>query len=110
MVGILKESFPQVSAVLDPEAQMQRLTADLRTGSGTERGDFLWMATTLGQLAAAESVQSIEYRDGHGTVRFRPQAADTEAQRTLLSERAAKAGLLLRFAGDSATLTRKEVR
>ncbi len=110
MTGILKESFPQVSAVLDPVAQMRRLTADLRTGSGTDRGEFLSMAISLGQTAAADSVQSIEYRDGRGTVRFRPQVVDTVAQRTLLSERAAKAGWRLQFAGDIATLTRKEVR
>jgi type II secretion system protein L len=109
MVAILKESFPQVSAVLDPVVQMQRLTSDMRTGAGTERGGFLSMTVALGQLLEADSLQSIEYRDGRGTVRFRSQIADTEAKRELLSERTAKAGLLLRFAGESATLTRKEI-
>ena len=108
MAGIVKETFPQVPVVLDPLLQMRRLTSDLRIGAGTERGGFLAMATAFGQFADADSVQSIEYREGRCTVRFRPQVADTEAQRAALSERAAKAGMVLRFSGESASLARRE--
>lgn len=107
MVGIVKEAFPQVPVVLDPLAQMRRYVSDLRTGAGTESGELLTLASGLGQVADADSVQSMEYRDGQFTVRFRPQVADTDAQRSALSGRAAKAGMALSFSGDSARLTRK---
>jgi type II secretion system protein L len=107
MVGIVKETFPQVPVVLDPIAQMRRYVSDLRTGAGTESGEFLTLASGLGQAADADSVQSMEYRDGQFTVRFRPQVADTDAQRSALTERAAKAGMVLSFSGDAARLVRK---
>lgn len=104
MAGIVKEAFPQVPVVLDPLVQMQRLTSELRAGAGTERGGFLVMAVAFGQWAEADSVQSIEYRDGKLTVKFRSGRPLTEAQRAALLERAAGAGLVLRVAGESATL------
>jgi type II secretion system protein L len=107
MVGIVKETLPQVPVVLDPVAQMRRYVSDLRTGAGTDTGEFLMLATGLGQAADADSVQSMEYRDGQFTVRFRPQVADTEAQRAALAERASRAGMVLSFSGDSARLVRK---
>jgi type II secretion system protein L len=107
MTEIVRESFPQVPVVLDPLAQMQRHTSELRTGAGTERGGFLAMATALGQLVDPGSVQSIDYRDGRFTARFRPQTAYSDSQQAKLSERADRMGLVLRFAGDSVTLAQK---
>ena len=110
MVGIVKETFTQVPVVLDPLVQMQRYVSDLRTGAGTETSEFLSLAAALGHAADADSVQSRDYRDGRFIVRFRPEAAGSDAQRTAIAERAAHAGLALSFSGDSAQLARKAGR
>ena len=107
MVGIVKETFTQVPVVLDPLVQMRRYVSDLRAGAGTESSEFLSLAGALGHAADADSVQSMDYRDGHFIVRFRPEAASTEAQRTALGERAARAGITLSFSSDGAQLARK---
>jgi type II secretion system protein L len=107
MTGIVKESFPRVPVVLDPLAQMRRLTADLRTGAGTEQGGFLALLAALGEVSEADSVQSVDYREGRFTVRFRPQRAETEAQRATLVERADRAGMVLQFSGENAQLAPK---
>jgi hypothetical protein len=110
MAGIVKESFPRVPVVLDPVAQMRRLTSELRAGAGIEQGGFLSLTTALGQLGDADSVQSIEYRDGRLSVRFLPRIAESESQRKLLAERAAKLGMDLRFAGEKAILSPKALQ
>jgi general secretion pathway protein L len=110
MTAIVKETFPEVPVVLDPLAQMRRLTSDLRTGAGTERGGFIAMASALAQLAEPDSVQSMEYRDGRFTVRFRPPFADTEAKKSAMSDRAQQTGFRLQFSGDTASLARKEAQ
>jgi general secretion pathway protein L len=107
MVSIVKETFTQVPVVLDPLVQMRRYVSDLRAGAGTETGEFLSLATALGHAADGDSMQSMDYRDGHFIVRFRPEAASTDAQRTALGERAARAGIALSFSGDGAQLARK---
>lgn len=107
MVAIVKDTFPQVPVILDPQVQMRRYVSDLRTGAGVERGEFLTLATGLGQSADADSVEAMEYRDGQFTARFRPQVADTEERRRALSERASGAGIVLSFSGDSVRLVRK---
>ena len=107
MVGIVKETIQHLPVVLDPIAQMRRYVSDLRTGAGTERSEFLVLATGLGQVADADSVQSMDYRDGQFTVKFRPQALTTEAQRAALAGRATIAGIALNFSGDSARVSRK---
>jgi hypothetical protein len=107
MVSIVKETFTQVPVVLDPLVQMRRYVSDLRAGAGTETSEFLSLAAALGHAADADSVQSMDYREGHFIVRFRAEATSTDAQRTALGERAARAGLALIFSGDSAQLARK---
>jgi general secretion pathway protein L len=107
MAGIVKESFPKVPVVLDPLVQMRRMTSELRAGAGTERSGFLIMASALGQMADAGSVQSLDYRDGRLTVGFVPNSVDTDAKRAALAERAATLGMDLRFAGGKATLQSK---
>lgn len=110
VVGVFRDSFPQVPVVLDPLAQMRRGVENLRIGAGTGSGDFLALAAGLAQLAEPDSVQSIEYGGGQFRVRFGPQVADGEATRAALSQRAAKAGLVLSFSAESAQLARREPR
>jgi general secretion pathway protein L len=107
MVQIVKEAFPRVPVVLDPLAQMRRLTAELRTGAGTEQDGFLRMVAGLGEVAEAGSVESIEYRDGRLIVQFAQQQGQAESQRGALVERAMRAGLALRFEGKNAVLETK---
>jgi general secretion pathway protein L len=110
MAAIVKETFPEVPVILDPLAQMRRLTSDLRTGAGTERGGFTAMAVALAQVAEPDSVQSMEFREGRIIVRFRPAFAEGEAKKTALSERAQKAGLKLQFSGETASVSYREAQ
>lgn len=107
MVGIVKDTFPQVPVILDPQVQMRRYVSDLRTGAGVERGEFLALAAGLGRSAEADSVEAMEYRDNQFTARLRPQVADTQERRAGLTERASGEGIVLSFSGDSARLVRK---
>jgi len=108
MVRIVQESFPQVSVVLDPVAQMKRLVSDLRTGAGADGGEFFALAAALAQVAEADSVESIDYREALFTVRFRSDYAGTQAQRASLAERAARAGIALSFSGEAVRIARKD--
>ncbi len=98
MTRTVQDAFPQVSVVLDPVAQMQRMVGDLRP-SGDD--GFFLLATRFGLLADADSVQSIEYGAGGLSVTFRNPPLP-EATRAALAARAAKEGLALRFEGDTA--------
>jgi type II secretion system protein L len=108
MAAVLLETFPQVPVVLDPLAQMRRLAADLRTAAGTGSDDFLSSAAVLGRIADTDSVQSMEYRDGRLSVRFRAPFSSTQAEREALARRATEAGMTLRFDGDNALFTMAE--
>lgn len=110
MAAVLREAFPDVSVVLDPLAQMRRMTADLRTAAGTGGGGFLPAAVALGRIVDADSVQSMEYRDGRLAVRFLPTFAITGSDRSVLIRRASEAGFALRLDGDSALLQTGDAR
>ncbi|MEQ1880463.1 MAG: type II secretion system protein GspL [Burkholderiales bacterium] len=108
MVSIVKEAMPKVSAVLDPLRQMNQHVADLRTGAGTDRGDFLTLATRFGTIAEPDSVQSIEFGAGQFKLRFRSAAEKSSEARNRLVESAAQAGIDLVFESDSVRLTRRK--
>ena len=110
MVSIVREAMPKVSAVLDPLRQMNQHVADLRTGAGTDRGDFLTLATRFGTVAEPDSVQSIEFGAGQFKLRFRSPAEKSSEARNRLVESAAQAGIDLVFESDSVRLTRRKRR
>jgi general secretion pathway protein L len=107
MVNIVKEVNPQVPVVLDPVAQMRRYLSDLRAGAGTDTDGFLALARGVASLAPPDSVQGMQYRGGHLSVRLRTLPAEGDAQRKVLLERAAAAGLSVSVAGDTLQVSRK---
>jgi general secretion pathway protein L len=106
MVRVVKDVDPQVPIVLDPLAQMRRHVSDLRAGAGTESEGFLALAAAFGRLASADAVQSLQYRDGQLSVRLRGAADGNDAQRKMLIERAAAAGLMVSATGDTLQVSR----
>ncbi len=107
MVDVLRQSFPEVTVVLDPVAQMRQRTADLRAAAGTEHSEFLRISTELGELVGADAVESLEYRAGGFSVVFRNQVLSNERLRTQLTEWAKSHGAELRFNGATALLNRQ---
>jgi general secretion pathway protein L len=106
MVRVMQDADPKVPIVLDPLAQMRRYVSDLRAGAGTESDGFLALAAGFARVAAADAVQSLQYRDGQLSVRLRSAPEGGEAQRKALAERAAAAGLAVSAAGDMLQVSR----
>ena len=106
MADAVRTTFPQVPVVLDPVAQMRRLVADRRPGSGD--GDFLALALTVAHAAAADSVQMLDYRDGTLRVTFHPGAGTPDAQRNALVAAAAGLGLAAGVDGEAVRIARKD--
>lgn len=107
MSAIVVDSIPGVPAILDPLAQMQQRVSDLRAGAGISSGGFLALAGAFGNVAAFDSIQSMEFRNGTLTVMFLPGTVDTEGKRVSLATRATQAGLTMRLSGDRAVVSRK---
>ena len=106
MADAVRTTFPQVPVVLVPVAQMRRLVADRRPGSGD--GDFLALALTVAHAAAADSVQMLDYRDGTLRVTFRPGTGTPDAQRNALVAAAAGLGLAAGVDGEAVRIARKD--
>ena len=107
MVRIVQEANPQVPVVLDPLAQMRRHVSDLRAGAGTDTEGFVALAAGVARLAAADSVQAMQYRSGQLSVRLRAPLAEADPQRKALVDRAAAAGLLVTVSGETVQVTRR---
>ena len=104
MEATFRQAFPKAQVVVDPLLQMQRQTADLRLRAGQNGPeDFLPLLTRFTQALgprAADSLASLEYREGRLKARWRPGGLDAVNRETL---RAAcqRAGLRLQFEGDA---------
>jgi len=104
MESTFRQAFPKAQVVVDPLLQMQRQTADLRLRAGQNGPeDFLPLLTRFTQALgprAADSLASLEYREGRLKARWRPGGLDAVNRETL---RAAcqRAGLRLQFEGDA---------
>ena len=107
MSAIVTDAIPGVPVILDPLLQMQQRVAALRAGAGIDTSGFLASAGSLSEFIDADSVHSLEFRNGTLDVRFLPEVADSGAKRDELIASGERAGLILRFSGSGAKLTRK---
>lgn len=107
MSAIVTDAIPGVPVILDPLLQMQQRVAALRAGAGIDTSGFLASAGSLSEFVDADSVHSLEFRNGTLDVRFLPEVADSDAKRDELIANGERAGLILRFSGSGAKLTRK---
>ncbi|MFN0040912.1 MAG: type II secretion system protein GspL [Burkholderiales bacterium] len=108
MAAIVKEAMPKVTVVLDPLAQMSRHVSDLRTGAGTDRGDFLTLASRFGALTEADSVQSIDYGGGQFKLRYRTPMTKLQDERKRLADLAEQSGITVDFDADGIRLARRK--
>jgi general secretion pathway protein L len=107
MVRRVQEANPQVPVVLDPLAQMRRYVSDLRAGAGTDTDGFLALAAAAGRLAAADSVQAMQYRSGQLSLRLRVPIGEGDAQRKGLLDAALAAGLRVSVSGDTLQVAKR---
>lgn len=99
-----RQAFPNAQLVVDPLLQMQREVAVLRTRAGQPGPeDFVPMlsrfALALGGQAA-DSMASVEYREGRLRVRFQPGFYEARSVRDLLARDCQRQGLSLKFDGE----------
>lgn len=81
--SILRQSFPQVRAIVDPPAQMEREVAVLRQGAGgASTRDLETMLGVIATAAPGRTATSIEYAGGE--LRLRGLAAGEPQARPLL--------------------------
>ncbi len=103
MEASFRQAFPKAQVVVDPLLQMQRQTADLRLRAGQSGPeDFLPLLTRFTQALgprAADSLSSLEYRDGRLKARWRSGALNS-AGREALSAACQRAGLRVQFEAD----------
>ncbi|HPU52961.1 MAG TPA: type II secretion system protein GspL, partial [Burkholderiaceae bacterium] len=107
MEATFRQAFPKAQVVVDPLLQMQRQTADLRLRAGQSGPeDFLPLLTRFTQALgprAADSLASLEYREGRLKARWRAGALD-QVNREQLRAACQRAGLRLQFEGDGHAL------
>ena len=104
MEATFRQAFPKAQVVVDPMLQMQRQTADLRLRAGQSGPeDFLPLLTRFTQALgprAADSLASLEYREGRLKARWRAGVLDS-VNRENLRASCQRAGLRLQFEGDA---------
>ena len=104
MESTFRQAFPKAQVVVDPLLQMQRQTADLRLRAGqTGPEDFLPLMTRFTQALgprAADSLASLEYREGRLKARWRAGVLDS-VNRENLRAACQRAGLRVQFEGDA---------
>lgn len=82
-VSIIRQAFPQVRAIVDPPAQMEREVAVLRQGAGgASARDLETMLGVIATAAPGRTATSIEYAGGE--LRLRGLAAGEPESRPLL--------------------------
>ena len=99
-----RQAFPKSQVVVDPLLQMQREVAALRTRAGQAGPeDFVPLLTRFAQALggqAADSMGSVEYRDGRLRVRFQPGFYEARSVRDILIRDCQRQGLSVKFDGE----------
>lgn len=97
MVAVLKQAFPDLAVVVDPQAQMASRLKGLFTASGMPRADdFAVEAASLSRALppiASTSIEALDYSNGALTVTFRQ---DTKVDAGGFGKRLASNGLSAR--------------
>jgi len=99
-----RQAFPNTQLVVEPVLQMQRDVAGLRTRAGQAGPDDFVPLLTRFALAlgaqGADSMGSVEYRDGRLRVRFQPGFYEARSVRDVLVRNCQRQGLSLKFDGE----------
>lgn len=99
-----RQAFPSSQVVVDPLLQMQRQVASLRTRAGQSGpDDFVPLLARFSQALggqAADSMGSVEYREGRLRVRFQPGFYEARSVRDILVRDGQRQGLSISFDGE----------